>query len=172
MLFSSLPTLYKVTRTLLLLCLLVVAYFLIVPQTASAQMTTIFSDDFADTNGTPLATHNNNWTILQGTPQIQNNTLYVPDASILGIQQLSTDQCAAYDFQYPLIGRKELYLKAKYTPSIFAQHGYYFLVDDHLPGEGNVHIADVFGWVSEEFSLIWEGRKSRAVTATPSSSGC
>jgi hypothetical protein len=151
--FSSLPTLHNATRTLFLLCLLVIVTFFIVPQKASAQMTSIFSDDFTDTAGTPLARHHTNWTILEGAPHIQKNTLYMPDPSFIDIQLPSYDQCAAYDFQYPLIGRKELYLRAKDTPSIFAQHGYYFLVDDWLPGEGNVHVADEFGWVTEEFSL-------------------
>ncbi len=81
--------------------------FGIVQQTSNP---TVFSDDFTDTDGTPLNTHNSAWQLLSGTtmPVIQNNTL--SGGAEIGLPNIDlTDQCASYDFQYPSHGIVVLY---------------------------------------------------------------
>jgi hypothetical protein len=71
----------------------------------STGITTVFSDDFTDTDGTPVTLHNSNWFLEDHTPEpvIKNNTLYMPALqSNIGIYNTAADQCASFDVQFPL----------------------------------------------------------------------
>lgn len=76
------------------------------PQIASAStLTTLFSDDFTDVDGTLLTTHNNQWTVIgTTTPVIQSNQLSMsPDTEIdLPNFASTTDQCISFDAPFPL----------------------------------------------------------------------
>lgn len=84
---------------------------------------TLFFDDFTDSDGTNLSTHNNSYYINQGTGTIQNNTLYSGLGSWLDFSlptYVNMDQCASIDALFPFTA--PLALQVRHSPV----NGHYF----------------------------------------------
>ncbi len=150
MTFNSKKIIYKKAIFHISFIILFCVYYLYPTNILAA---TVFSDNFTDINGTPLAIHNNNWLVFNASAYIQNNALYADDTTRVSLPISLTDQCASYDFQSPLLGRKELYLRAKDIPNLYTQPGYYFLVDHPLGYQENFHMSDDQGWLNSEVPL-------------------
>lgn len=84
----------------LLVSLVILPLFLVSPALAN---TTVFFDDFTDTDGTALDVHNSTWSILYGTLNIQNNSLFINGRAYVNLSQ-TVDQCASTDALYPIPG--------------------------------------------------------------------
>jgi hypothetical protein len=111
--FSSFLRLIRKWTTVFPIFIAVLVTFLILPQSASAQSTILFSDNFTDVDGTSLSAHNDIWHVTQGAASIQNNTLTVLTSQFTaGVNAYtSTDSCASVDAQFPLTSVLHLSLR-------------------------------------------------------------
>jgi PKD repeat protein len=119
----------------------------------------VFQDDFTDVNGTLLRVHNSNWNYIDSAePVIQDNKLFTQNNyARFSLPNTQGNQCASFDFLYPLTGRTEMWMMAKDTPTPFTQGGYYFLLDNP-DGHQNFAMSDPIGRLANfDFPVLSTG---------------
>jgi hypothetical protein len=150
------------------LMLLTLFSFLAFPALSYADtLPTVFSDNFTDADGTPLATHNSNWTVFDGAPAIQNNTLSFQPGGYFGLpSNILGDQCSSFDFQYPSLGAVNLFVRIQPNG-----HGYGSYINQNSSGgydfalyhDDNQYYNVGFSFPGSALSTGWHNYKFCAV---------
>jgi len=118
---------------LVIVLVLISTFFL--PKSVFAQTSTIFFDDFTDSDGVDIVTHNNNWQLQSGSAAIQNNSLNANTYTRISLPNfVFLNQCSSVDLQFPLVNLVRLFVRQGGAIG----HEYYTFIN---PGDNTFRLA-------------------------------